>query len=290
MHKVVPKIALVICTRNRVNQLQTCLETLSRLRFDGPWELIIVDNGSTDGTRECLSAFAASFPSRLVLVTEDRPGLGRARNRAWRASTAPVIAFTDDDCYPEPDFLTNALAVFDRESLGFAGGKILLFDPTDAPITINTSETVQYFAPDWFVPAGVIQGANMVFCRQALEDINGFDEYFGAGTPFPCEDVDAVLRVLAAGWKGKHDPGFTVYHHHRRKPGKDIESLTRVYAAARGAYYAKCLLFMPQRRQCLRFWYQSATTAPILVTWLEVVSALRYGLHLVWQKLNTTFE
>ena len=219
MNELHPKIALVVCTRNRAARLTPFFESLNELHCDSPWELIIVDNGSTDDTAQRLRAFVAACPRQVKLAKEHLPGLGRARNRGWRASVAPIIAFTDDDCYPAPDFLNAVLAVFADSTIGFSGGKILLHDLTDAPITIYEHPNEQVYGPEHFIVGGVIQGASMAFRRQALVDINGFDDNLGAGTPFAFEDVDAELRALAAGWVGKYDPRSVVFHHHGRKPG-----------------------------------------------------------------------
>ncbi len=129
----------------------------------------------------------------------------------------------------------------------------------------------------------------MAFRRQALIDISGFDDALGAGTLFPFEDVDAVLRAVTAGWKGKYDPRSVVYHHHRRKPGRDAEILRRAYDAARGAYYTKCILFMPQREICLRHWLRGIRGQPIEQTKREVQSAIRYLTYQLWQKPNVTY-
>src|SRR5262245_29963273 len=95
--------------------------------------------------------------------------------------------------------------------------------------------------PRSFVLAGALKGANLSFRREALQAIGGFDPALGAGTPFPCEDVDAVAGVLWAGFSGRFDPRPTVQHHHRRRlPG--VSRLPAGYARGRGAYYAKFLL------------------------------------------------
>jgi len=73
-------ISLVICTQNRCSTLRTCLEYVLRLQLSGEWELVVVDNGSTDATSEVLASFADRAPFRVVLVNEPKSGLGRARN------------------------------------------------------------------------------------------------------------------------------------------------------------------------------------------------------------------
>lgn len=284
-----PKIALVVCTKNRVDRLDPFFESLNRLQCDSPWELIIVDNGSTDGTDQRLRDFVETFPGRAKLVTERRAGLGRARNRGWRVSVAPIIAFTDDDCYPTPNFMNDVIAAFAEPMVGFSGGKILLHDLTDAPITIYEHPDEQIYGPKHFIVAGVIQGASMAFRRLTLLDINGFDDNLGAGTPFAFEDVDAELRALAAGWLGKYDPRSVVFHHHGRKPGKEVEKINRTYDAGRGAYYMKCILFMPHRWQCLRHWLRMIQRQPYGRTAREVQSAIHYFFHQWVRRPNVTY-
>lgn len=288
VEKVDPKIALVVCTRNRAKRLDPFFESLKKLKCNSPWELIIVENGSTDETGERLKQFASGFQGRISIVSEPKPGLGRARNSGWRASNAPVIAFTDDDCYPEPDFLNAVLSVYEDETIGFSGGRILLHDVTDAPITIYDHPTEQVYSPENFIVGGVIQGASMTFRRETLVEIDGFDDNLGAGTPFAFEDVDAELRALAAGWTGKYDPRSVVYHHHGRKPGIEVDKLVRSYDTGRGGYYMKCILFMPQRWICLRHWLRGMRRQPFQQTWRETESAIRFFFYQFTHKLNIT--
>lgn len=289
MDQTGPQITLVICTRNRAKKLDAFFASLMRLRCDAPWNLVIVDNGSTDDTAQRLKTFAATFPQPVTLVTEPRPGLGRARNSGWRATRAPVVAFTDDDCYPEPDYLNHVLAVYADEAVGFSGGRILLHDPTDARITIYEHTEAQTYPAESFIAVGVLQGANMSFRRQALEDINGFDDNLGAGTLFATEDADAELRALAAGWIGRYDPRSVVYHHHGRKPGPEVDRLSQGYDSGRGAYYMKCILFTPQRWQCLRYWLRGMPPQSFGRNSREVIAAIRYVFYQFRQKPNVTY-
>ena len=131
MEKTTPDIALVVCTRNRAAKLGAFFDAIRTIKALNSWELIIVDNGSTDSTAEDLQSFAANFSGRVSVMTEPQIGVGRAKNRGWRASTAPIIAFTDDDCYPTQSFLNDIETAFSDQSLGVVGGRILLYDSTD---------------------------------------------------------------------------------------------------------------------------------------------------------------
>jgi GT2 family glycosyltransferase len=269
------RLSVVVCTRGRPAQLRVCLDRFRTLAGNAAWELVVVDNGSGDGTSDVLHSYAREAPHPLKLLEEPKPGLGGARNRGWRGAAGELIAFTDDDCYPAKDYLDRLVRCFEDSSLGFVGGRVLLFDPTDFPITIQELDHRVEIEPHAFVPAGLIHGANFAFRREVLEAIGGFDPGFGAGTPFACEDVDALGRAAASGWPGAYDPGPVVYHHHGRKTPEALR-LRRVYALGRGAYYAKSLLDPAMRMRYLRRWLRLMATQSPRRTVRELRGALAY--------------
>ncbi len=250
------KLSLVICSRNRASQLEETLNTLVHLEWPPSSELIIIDNGSSDGTPSVIDGFKSQAPVQVVDAIEPQRGLGTARNRGWRLAKGEIVAFTDDDCYPEKKCLQFFLDCFQEDPrLGFLGGRILLHDPTDYRITIQESDCRHEILPGAFIEAGLIQGANMAIRRRALESVGGFDNRLGAGALFSCEDVDVLARMSAKGWHGAYDPRPLVYHHHRRKSRAEVNRLMREYDRARGAYYGKCLLNPILRMNCLKYIY-----------------------------------
>lgn len=268
-------LSVVICTRNRAAQLQRCLETFRNLQSDVPWELILVDNGSSDGTVELVERFTREVLFPVHLVSERRPGLGRARNAGWRAASGPIVAFTDDDCYPAPDYLSKILECFAEEDVAFLGGRILLYDAADYPLTIRHVRSRSDIAPYSYVPTGLIQGANCAFRREALAAVGGFDDEMGAGTPFTCEDIDILARLTFAGFAGMEDPRPVVYHHHGRRE-EAAADLRSTYDGGRGAYYAKCLLDRRMRLSCLKHWYWTAKQRQYRKTLREMLGAMSY--------------
>jgi GT2 family glycosyltransferase len=203
--------------------------------------LVVVDNGSSDETPAIIAAFADRAPFPVIYVREERPGLSTARNAGVRASSGRIVAFTDDDCYPDPDLLDAVRRLFREDGLGYATGRVRLFDPDDFPVTINESCTPVLFPPGCYIAPGAVKGANMVFTREALERIGGFDEDFGSGSYFPAEDCDAAARASLAGYAGRYAPELVVWHHHGRKAA-DVEKLHRAYDYGRGAYHMKMLV------------------------------------------------
>jgi glycosyltransferase involved in cell wall biosynthesis len=234
-------VSLIIATRDRCQQLARCLKSLARLEFERPWEVILVDNGSIDATAELAQQFAATAPVPVRYVYEREPGLGNAHNAGVRIARGEILAFTDDDCYPESDFLSRVWCAFSDPSIGYIAGRITLHDPSDHPMTTIDSTTPHTFRPRSLVSAGSFGGANMVFRRKVLIDIGGFDPWFGPGALFNAEDVDAAARASAIGWKGEYRPEVVVRHHHGRK-ASDIPQLVKSYGIGTGAYQMKLLL------------------------------------------------
>src|SRR5690606_5683261 len=192
-------------------------------------------------------------------------------------SRGEVVCFTDDDCYPQAGHAECIVAAFSDPCIGFLGGRLELFDPGDYPISIQPSKKPRRFAPGQFVPAGLVQGANMAFRRRVLESIDGFDELLGAGTAFPAEDIDAVCRASLAGWGGVYEPGVLVLHHHRRK-AKDAAILVRLYDQGRGAYNAKVLLNKDRgqwSRHALAWTLRASFNRPSTPFW-ELLGSVRY--------------
>ncbi len=214
---------------------------------------MVVDNGSTDDTASYLATVADG--NRICVRNLKKPGLGRARNVGWQAASGEIIAFTDDDCYvgaglPVRDIPVSA----DYPQVGFAAGRILLFDERDKPVTIKESQELVHFAPHEFIPAGSVTGANMAFRRSVLERIGGFDERLGAGTRFPSEDIDAAALAIWAGFPGVYDPRPVVFHDHGRRTDDDVAKLRRAYDAGRGAYYVKHIFRLRSGTAYLRGW------------------------------------
>jgi len=276
------ELSIVICTRNRANRLGGTLASLAALHSVRSWEVLLVDNASTDDTTAVLAASDDLGGRKRVLFAEPI-GLGAARDMAWRQAKGTHITFTDDDCYLQPDFVDAVLTVFDeRPRLACLGGRIMLFDPSDVRVTIDERDTASTLPPRSFVRAGTLHGANMTFTRDALETIGGIDPELGAGTRFPCEDIDAIAATVWAGLEVAFDPRPVVFHHHGRKVA-DLPKLRQGYDLGRGVYYAKYLRRPDARLIYLRAWWsiiknnEEAWSQESLRT--EFAGAITYLMH-----------
>lgn len=254
-------LSLVICTRDRAAQLERTLVEVAGIRTARQWEIVVVDNDSTDGTAEVVEAAQGSLGAPLRLVREPAEGVSRARNTGWQSASGGVVSYIDDDCYPAPDFVDRILGRFDEDAgLGFLGGAVLPYDEQDALVTIVAGRRPIEIQPRGFVTPGLMICANLAFRQEALEAIGGFDVVFGYGAHFPggvdavIEDLDAAARASAAGWRGRYDPDVIVRHHHRRKPGPEVARLRRGYDVGRGAFYAKAALDSRLRKTYLVGW------------------------------------
>ena len=268
-------ISVVICSRNRAAGLDRTLARWAELVADTGFEMIVVDDGSTDLTPNIVARATDRFQGRCRSVRTTGLGLGAARNVGWRMATGDIVFFTDDDCYPAPDLLAAVRACFADADVAFIGGQLLPATPEHAGVAVVTRSYRVEIAGPGFVPAGLIPGANMAIRRAALEQVGGFDPEFGAGTSFPAEDVEVIARLATAGFRGAYDPGPKVVHDHDRLTEGAQRRLRYQYSRGRGAYYAKCLLDPRLRRAYLRAWFKSATRSlPHTVT--ELGGALRY--------------
>jgi glycosyltransferase involved in cell wall biosynthesis len=277
-----PAVSLIFSTISRARQLPDLLGHIARLNSSSAWELVIADNGSTDGTNRILSDFSlkANFPVKVLY--EPKPGKCRGLNKAIAASTGDIVAFIDDDCYVAPDHIDRVLEVFSDPKIGFAGGRVELFDPTDHPISTRTSSQPELYPPYSYIEGGLILGGNMMFRRRVLSVIGGFDTDFGPGTSLPAaEDTEIQSRASFAGWWGIYTPDVVVAHHHGRK-SREASALMRKYCNADGACKLKFLLLRESRTHFFRAWYWyllgvMAGRYPIKSLVWELEGAARYG-------------
>jgi GT2 family glycosyltransferase len=203
-----PRVSVVVCSYNGGRTLGQCLQSLLALDYPD-YEVIVVDDGSTDDTRAVLARFPA-----VRAIHQANQGLSAARNVGLQAATGSVIAYTDSDCFADPDWLTQLVYQLGRSGAAAVGGPNLT--PEDgrlaACVAAAPGQPTHVLENDQV--AEHIPGCNMAFRRAALEAINGFDPaYRKAG-----DDVDVCWRLQQAGYWITFAPGAFVWHHRRQNP------------------------------------------------------------------------
>jgi GT2 family glycosyltransferase len=203
-----PRVSVVVCSYNGGATLDQCLRSLSALNYPN-YEVIVVDDGSRDNTTEILSRFP-----RVRSIRQANQGLSHARNVGLYAATGAIVAYTDSDCYADPDWLTHLVDQLQRTSAVAVGGPNL--SPEDgwlaSCVAACPGQPTHILESDQ--EAEHIPGCNMAFHREDLLAIGGFDEqYRKAG-----DDVDVCWRLQHAGRWITFAAGAFVWHHRRQTP------------------------------------------------------------------------
>jgi glycosyltransferase involved in cell wall biosynthesis len=244
-----PVFSVIVCTLNRADALADCLATIleaSRSLPPGAVELIVVDNGSHDHTRNTMQEIAASAPIDVRLYQENRKGLSWARNKGMSVATGRCMVFTDDDCRMSLSYFEDLQSYCQPDRMDTVrGGKVVLGDREDAAITIRT-ETISELYEKTLAPGGFIQGCNMVIPRKLADKIGEFDTRLGAGSQLrAAEDTDYIVRAYCLGIPVEYVPDMSVTHFHGRRTRDAVRAVTRNYQIGNGALYMKHLFDSP---------------------------------------------
>lgn len=227
-----PSFSVVVCTRERPDDLRTAVDSLLALDYQGEFEVVIVDNAPvTTATADYVRSVG---DSRIRLVAEPAPGLSRARNAGVAAARHEWLAFTDDDVsvdrrwltglargigraggspdcvtglVPTGELRTAAQSWFDRR---ISWGKVVL------PRTFSLADPPADLPMFPFQVSAYGTGANFATRREVVRRLGGFDPHLGAGTRSKGgEDIDFFFRVITRGGVLAYEPSAFVWHRHR---------------------------------------------------------------------------
>jgi glycosyltransferase involved in cell wall biosynthesis len=224
-----PKVSVVVCAFNAERTIRSCLASLEHLNYPN-YEVIVIDDGSTDKTPE----IAQSFPY-IRYIRQKNMGLSVARNAGIEAAQGEIVAFTDSDCVPDPDWLTYMVAKFLSTGLSAVGGPnypppeeklipaCVAASPGGPTVVLISDEVAEHIA-----------GCNMAFRKEVLQEIQGFDPLFRVAA----DDVDLCWRLQNKGYTIGYSPAALVWHF-RRNTIRAYLKQQRGYGKAEALVYFK---------------------------------------------------
>jgi len=218
-------VTVLICTRNRAAVLAEALASHPAVEMPAGVvrDMVVVDNGSTDGTAEVVAAFRKSAPFDVAYVREDREGHSVALNTGCRVATGDVVAFTDDDAFPAEGWLTAIHETFVRRDADWVYGPVVprwetgrapaWYGPATAPLVACLD-----YGPREFVatdPGQTFYGVNHAARRDRLFELGLYREDLGIRPgrgSVAGNDDDLFARALRAGFRLVYDPRASVRH------------------------------------------------------------------------------
>jgi GT2 family glycosyltransferase len=210
-------VTIVIPVFNRLDLTMQCLDALRRTTPTGLYEIVIVDNASTDGTTDYLRRERAAGRLKAV-INATNLGFGRACNRAAGLARGDYVLFLNNDTIPLAGWLEPLIATLDDRSVGAVGSRLFYPNGTlqHAGITLENGipDHIHRAQPGDFAPAlaqrdyPAVTGACIIFRRDLLEQLEGFDEIY----EMYVEDVDLCLRVWDAGFRVVYQPASALVH------------------------------------------------------------------------------
>jgi glycosyltransferase involved in cell wall biosynthesis len=215
-------VTVVICTKNRPNDLRECLGAVARLDPLAD-QVLVVDN--TDGNKETQSV-CRDFGVRCI--TEPLPGLSRARNRGLAECETEIVAFLDDDAIPAPNWLGILVSAFADNKTAATTGRVVTPSSACDNRQAEQPRSLSKANRRWFEIAtfgGLGVGLNMALRRSACVDWTVFDERLGRGAPFHIgEETYAFAGLILRGHKAVYIPAAVVSHPAHRRDPVEIEA------------------------------------------------------------------
>ncbi len=200
-----PFISVVVCTYNGAKTLRRCFDGLRNLNYPR-YEVIVVNDGSRDSSE----AIAGEYGFKVITVSNG--GLSNARNLGWRAASGEIVAYIDDDAWPDEDWLYYLAHTYLTTDYAAVGG------PNIAPSGVGVVADAVDNSPGGpthvllnDTEAEHIPGCNMSFRKKYLQEIGGFDRQFTIAG----DDVDVCWRIQERGWKIGFNASAMVWHYRR---------------------------------------------------------------------------
>lgn len=205
-----PMVSVIVPSYNRRELLGDLLETLFAQTYPRDrYEIIIVDNSSSDGTEEAVVQWQAAAPCPLRFYRKENEGPAVSRNYGAEGARGHVLAFIDSDCLAEPGWIKQAVRHF-VGGVAMVAGSIIPVDNLHKPVGF-----FRHSLPPLVSESALYPTANIFYRKDVFDNLGGFDDRFKAfpwGTPVGGEDVDLAWRLRGAGYTYQFDPAVQVRH------------------------------------------------------------------------------
>jgi glycosyltransferase involved in cell wall biosynthesis len=296
------KITLILCTYNRCQTLAKALGSVaaSTLPDSLKWEVVVVDNNSTDQTREVVEDFCCRHPGRFRYVFEPQQGLSHARNTGIREAQGDILAFTDDDVTVEPNWLQNLTAPLHDGQWAGAGGRTLPAQPFSRPPWLCIEEPYNFggalaalfdLGDRTHRLAQAPYGANMAFQKKMFEKYGTFrTDLDRCGTGMLSNgDTEFGHRLLDAGERLRYEPSAIVYHPVLEHRTQQSYFLTWYFnygrATVREWRRGPNILRIPRR--CFTFFKLIGTVLPVItLRWIVARKPQRRFFYKCWARVT----
>jgi GT2 family glycosyltransferase len=209
-----PRFSVIICTRNGAERLGACLEACRNIDYPD-FEIIVINDGSTDGTAKLLDQ-----QEEIRVFHLEPSGLSAARNHGAEKATGEILAFTDDDCQPDEQWLTWLARAYSESDHAAIGGPNLAPKPESLALALTTAAPgapTHVMLDD--LTAEHLPGCHLSVKKSAFDDIHGFDPIFHTAG----DDVDFCWRLRKAGFTLGFSGASFVWHHRRATPWKYLK-------------------------------------------------------------------
>jgi glycosyltransferase involved in cell wall biosynthesis len=211
-------VSVIVCTYNRCDILPDALESILAQETGGvQYEVVVVDNNSTDKTRQVIESFIERGQGNIRYVFEGKQGLSHARNAGIMTACAPIVALTDDDLRVAPDWVAQIKRAFDEHpDVSIVGSRVVPQWKTEPPAwltTANWSPLALYDKPNSYYTnadnAQCLIGISLR--RDVFEKIGYFSPELLKIGASSSEDHELQMRLWRAGYKGLYEPKITVF-------------------------------------------------------------------------------
>lgn len=221
-------ISVVVPVYNGEKTIKKTIEALLSQKTEKSYEVIVVDDGSTDDTPNIIKHYP------IKIITQENAGPAAARNTGWKAASSEIVAFTDSDCVPVPDWAEAIIKHFEDPSVGGVGGTYET-ENTGSILATYIGEDIRFRHDRLGMEIEATGTFSAAFRKDLLEQVGGFDETYKKAT---AEDFDLCFAIRKTWHKIVYEPEAIVGHYHKESFLKYIKTQFK-YAMWRVYLYSK---------------------------------------------------